>query len=119
MGAWEACGLVVLVSVLTGAAHIGGVGARVVQVVHKVAGSGSERAHACVHVFASAGSRGKHGGIRGRLVDWPCAFSIVHVYCPSAQWRHVGAWVGSGRPQWWRVCAWVGQVGRKAAAYSC
>ena len=24
MGAWEACGLVVLVSVLTGAAHIGG-----------------------------------------------------------------------------------------------
>ena len=92
-------------------------GARVVEVAHKVAGSGSERAHACVHVFASAGSRGKHGGIRGRLVAWSCAFSIVHVYCPSAQWRHVGAWVGSGRPQWWRVCAWVGQVGRKAAAY--
>ena len=69
------------------------------------------------HVFASSGSRGKHGGVHGRLVDWSCAFSIVHVYCPSAQWRHVGSWVGSGRPQWWRVCAWVGQVGRKAAAY--
>ena len=92
LGAREACGPVVLLSVLTGAVHTGGAWVRGWSRSHAICWKWI-RARASLlansaHVFASAGSRGKHGGVHGRPQT---GLAALRSHWPSACYG--GAWV--------------------------
>jgi hypothetical protein len=83
LGAREACALVVLLSALTGPKHNGGAWvrgwSRSRERCWKWIRTRASLLASSAHVFASAGSRSKHGWVRGRLADWSCSslFSLV------------------------------------------